>query len=55
MRDSVKFLTEFQKDCTHYLAFIHLAAHIIKGDQITKTGLSFDEFMVSMLENSFVL
>ena len=48
--------SEFQKDYIHYLTFIRSAAYlIIKRDQIATTGLSLDELMVTMLENSFVL
>lgn len=40
VRDSIKGLTEIQKDYVHCLSFIHKAGDlIIEGDQITKVGL----------------
>ena len=56
VRNVTKGLTKIQKDYIHYLTFIRSAAYlIIKRDQIATTGLSLDEPILTVSDNSFVL
>lgn len=62
VRDGIKGLAEILTDYIPCLPFIHCfpLIHqagdlIIEGDQIIKAGLSLDEPMLTMAENSVVL